>query len=163
MAQQGASGGNGGQAFSDNRPASQITQVIITWGAYINTLETHWADGTVIKHGNVDGPNIDAFVLNDGDLLIAISGSTGNLDGDGGPYVVSIAFTSQNGTTTSTSSPYGGVAPGQPGGIIGGILHPPSFYGNLAVYSYTAPAGQSIVGFFGRSGNYIDAIGIFTP
>lgn len=160
MGQQGASGGNGGQPFSDNRPTAQITQIIVTWGAYVNTLETHWSDGTVTKHGSVDGPNINAFVLNDGDLVTSISGATGNLDGDGGPYVVSIAFTSKDGNRSPT---WGGVAPGAGGGIFGPIFHPPSSYGNLASYSYTAPTGQSIVGFFGRSGNYIDAIGIFTP
>ncbi|MGO9438292.1 MAG: jacalin-like lectin [Terracidiphilus sp.] len=159
MAQQGPSGGNGGSAYSDNKPGTQITQVIVTWGAYVNTLETHWSDGTVTKHGAVDGPNIDAFVLNPGDLLVGIVGQTGNLDGDGGPYVATISFTSKNG---SNSNVYGGAAPGPGGGVFGSIIHPGNNFVNLSPYSYSAPAGQAIVGFWGRSGNYIDQIGIFT-
>lgn len=56
MAQQGPSGGNGGTAFFANNPSSQITQVAITSGAYVNTLRIQWADGSFRQYGNVYGP-----------------------------------------------------------------------------------------------------------
>ena len=146
--------------FNDDRPGSHVTQVIVTWGAYVNTLETRWSDGAVTKHGNKDGPNIDAFVLNPGDSLIAIAGHIGNLQGDGGPYVATIRFMSRNG---NNSNVFGGLAPGGGGGVLGPIFSPPSTFDNLQPYTFSAPNAQDIIGFFGRSGNYIDAIGIYTP
>src|SRR6185437_16916025 len=107
--QQGPAGGTGGSPYNDDRPGSHITQVIVTWGAYVNTIETHWSDGTKLKHGNKDGPNIDAFVVNPGDSLVGIAGDIGNLHDDGGPYVAAIRFISKNG---SQSNVYGGNAPG---------------------------------------------------
>ena len=100
--------------------------------------------GATERHQNMvraGGPNVDTFVLNPGEHLTAIDGTIGNLPDDGGPYVVSIRFVVSTGNTVRQSA-------------ILGADH------GTSGFQYTAPPNASIVGFFGRSGKYLDAIGV---
>jgi jacalin-like lectin domain-containing protein len=159
MAQQGPSGGNGGSPFFDKPPSSQIRQIIVHYGAYVNKIEVHYDDGTVFVHGNQDAPGVDLFRINQGDALTGITGITGNSNVGSGSCVVSIGFISAAGVKSPV---WGGVIPGPGGGVLGAVSCPGSHFVNLAGYSYSAPAGQQITAFFGRSSDYIDQIGIIT-
>ena len=77
-----------------------------------------------------DGGNAATFSLRDGEYINAISGSYGQ-------YVDSIRFH----TNLRVSPTYGG-------------------NGGDADYYYAAPPGWQIVGLYGRSGAYIDAVGV---
>jgi hypothetical protein len=105
----------------------------------VDSIEISWSDGTTSKHGEGGVPNEDTFVLNE--HLTAIDGTIGNLPDDGGPYVVSIRFVVSTGNTVRQSA-------------ILGADH------GTSPFQYTAPPDASIVGFFGRSGKYLDAIGV---
>ena len=137
--QLGPSGGTGGEPFSDS--PGTINQIIVHHGAYVDGIEIGWNDGTTSKHGEGGGPNVDTFILNPDEHLTAIDGTIGNLPDDGGPYVVSIRFVVSTGNTVRRSA------------ILG------ADHGTCA-FQYTAPSNASIVGFFGRSGKYLDAIGV---
>ena len=154
----GVSGGNGGSEFRDTPSGAQIRKIVVHHGSYVNTIEVHYDDGNVFSHGVKAAPHVDSFVLGPGDFLIGIKGKTGNLDQDGGPYVEKISFVSNSGNQSPT---WGGELPdpnllNQLDIQVGGARN---FVGE-AGFAYNAPAGKSIVGFYGRSGDYIDQIGI---
>ena len=118
-----------------------INHIIVHHGAYVDAIEIGWRDGTTSKHGEGGGPNVDTFVLNPDEHLTAIDGTIGNLPDDGGPYVVSIRFVGEHREHSAS---------------VGNSRH-----GSRHVrVQYTAPPNASIVGFFGRSGKYLDAIGV---
>lgn len=140
--QLGPSGGGGGNSFLDN--PGTIAQITVHHGNYIDALEILWTNNTTTTHGGADGdqaPHADAFILDiaNGEYLTGISGPLGGED-DGGPYIGGIVLT----TSTGRKSPYWG----------GGL------FATDAGYNYAAPPGTTIVGFCGRSGKYVDAIGI---
>lgn len=148
----GIAGGIGGTGFGDYYHAGYIVQINVTYGAYINTIEVVWGDGSPpIKHGGRggDGPTARSFFLEPEELLTGIAGTLSTYD-DNGPYVGSIMFLTSNGRT---SDEYG-----------------TAYAGNT--WSFNAPitatncAGQAvtirfvIAGFCGRAGKYLDAIGV---
>lgn len=157
ITKQGPSGGIGGNSFDDRGgiPVTQIRQVIVHWGSYVNKIEIHYdpSGGTeaVFSHGNTDGPNVDAFVLDPDDYLVGIMGTFGNLKGDDGPYVRTISFLTVKGTK---SQEWGGATPG-------GSFPSPSTWAPIWNYSYTACPGTPIIAFFGGSGDYINNIGVY--
>lgn len=150
-------GGIGGTEF-DDAPGT-ILQVAVTYGSYVNSIETFWSDGRNVKHGSSagDGPISRIFVVPPNNLLVSIDGYISS-DDDDGPFVAQIRFTALDPNTgVFTQSDYwGGMAPG--------YAH---FIFEAPFYSFTEPAsGQvftnhfAIAGFSGRAGHYLDAIGV---
>lgn len=133
----GYSGGCGGREFQDTIPANarEAVGVIVRHGAYIDSLQMgiEKTDGTIVllpQHGG-NGGRQDIFFLATGEYITEIWGKYGS-------FVDSIQFR----TSTGRTSPrYGGT-------------------GGCANYRYNAPPGYEIAGFYGRSGAYIDAIGV---
>ncbi len=141
----GPSGGTGGNYFADN-PTSQIAKLRVRHGAYVDSLEVTWTDGSTAQHGGQDGdsaPDVDEFVMNTGEYLTSVVGTIGALLDDGGPYILSIQFN----TSTGRASPVWGDSTGI------NASNPPAYY-------YGPESGQVITGFIGRSGKYLDAIGV---
>ncbi len=133
----GYSGGCGGAEFQDSIPANtkEVAGVIVRSGAYVDSLQmaVRLTTGNIKllnKHGGNGGAQ-SVFRLNNGEYITSMWGRYGS-------YVDSIQF----GTSTGRSSPkYGG-------------------NGGCGNFYYSAPAGYEIAGFYGRSGAYIDAIGV---
>ena len=133
----GYSGGCGGAEFLDSIPAgtNEVIGVIVRSGSYVDSLQmaVRLTNGNVKllnKHGGNGGAQ-SIFFLNSGEYITSMWGRYGS-------YVDSIQF----GTSAGRSSPkYGG-------------------NGGCANFYYRAPAGYEIAGFYGRSGAYIDAIGV---
>lgn len=131
----GPSGGYGGSPFIDSIPSGAVADSVqIRNGAYIDALQMNLRllNGQIqeMDQHGGDGGTAETFSLNDDEHITAISGRYGQ-------YVDSIRFH----TNMRVSPTYGGS-------------------GGDADYYYAAPPGWQIVGFYGRSGAYIDAIGI---
>ena len=128
-------GGSGGNAFSDNIPqdGAKVAGIRIRSGWGLDAIQILYAKGEHRHGGNGGGEN--AFTLKEDEYLTKISGKAGS-------YIGSIQFH----TNEDTSNSYG-TAQGQWAG---------------ADFTLEASANQQIVGFKGRSGSYIDAIGIKT-
>lgn len=128
---QGPFGGSGGTRFRDRvPPGSQVQQINIRSGIYVDSLQIDLGGYSLPKHGG-DGGTPDAIVLQPGEILTGISGQHG-------AYVDVIYFT----TNFRTYGPYGQRKP------------------NLTPFYYRVGPGQRIVGFCGGSGIYVDAIGV---
>jgi len=133
---EGYSGGSGGIEFKDYEipENSTVIEVRIRSGVYIDAIgivhET--ADGK--RHASTmhggEGGNLEVFTLDKNDYINGISGRYGT-------FVDSIRFH----TNRKISPTYGGS-------------------GGKAEYHYEAPEGTEVVGFYGRSGQLLDAIGI---
>lgn len=135
VSKNGYSGGCGGKEFLDNPPSGMngVDKVIIRSGRYVDSLQmvVKLDKGTYeLARHGGSGGARSEFNLSEGEYITQISGSYGG-------KVDSILF----GTNKRTSKEYGGE---------GGCAH----------YSYEAPEGYEIVGFYGRSGSLIDAVGI---
>jgi hypothetical protein len=137
----GPSGGTGGFFFEDKPEVGiGIAKIYIHFGDYIDGLRIEWADGTDAYHGSCNGPTIAEFSVHhqNGEKLTGFDGSIGAHPCDGGPYVTSIRFHTETrssqvfGKETSNSFTY----------------HLPGQFGD-----------HCIIGFFGRSGKYLDSIG----
>lgn len=131
----GPSGGYGGAPFVDNVPyGAAATEIQIRSGAYVEALQMvlQLPNGQInyMDQHGGNGGNADTFSLRNGEYITAISGRYGQ-------YVDSIQFH----TNLRVSPTYGGS-------------------GGDADYYYEAPSGWQIVGFNGRSGAYIDAVGV---
>jgi hypothetical protein len=130
----GPSGGYGGSPFADIVPSgAAATEILIRSGAYVDALQMvlQLPNGQIeyMDRHGGDGGDADTFDLRDGEYITAIGGRYGQ-------YVDSIQFY----TNMRISTIYGGS-------------------GGDADYYYEAPPGWQIVGFYGRSGDYVDAIG----
>jgi|SRR5215469_10724854 len=138
----GPSGGTGGLFFEDKPEAGiEIAKIYIHFGDYIDGLRIEWADGTDAYHGSCNGPTIAEFSVHhqNGEKLSGLDGSIGANPGDGGPYVTSIRFH----TETRSSEVFGKQT------------------SNLFTYQLAGGFGDHrIIGFFGRSGKYLDSIGL---
>jgi hypothetical protein len=131
----GPSGGYGGAPFVDSvSSGARVTEVQVRSGAYVDSLQMvlQLPDGQIayMDKHGGDGGNAATFSLRDGEYINAISGRYGQ-------YVDSIRFH----TNLRVSPTYGGS-------------------GGDADYYYAAPPGWQIVGLYGRSGAYIDAVGV---
>ncbi len=132
----GPSGGAGGGPFADPQELNTIKVVRITIrsGAYVDAVQMtlERPDGSLITfdHHGGFGGGEQNFDLEAGEHVTSI-------DGRYGAYVDHINIHTDHGRVLSG---------GGGGGVEG--------------YSYTAPPGFEIAGFIGRSGAYIDAIGV---
>jgi hypothetical protein len=137
----GPSGGTGGLSFQDNPDANiEIAKIYIHFGDYIDGLRIEWRDGTDAYHGSCNGPTIAVFEIDgpSGENLQSFDGSIGAHPGDGGPYVTSIRFHTNNRSSEVFGKPF-----------------PNAF-------SYHLKSDRDdyrIIGFFGRAGKYLDSIG----
>jgi hypothetical protein len=131
----GPSGGYGGSPFVDSVPSGAVpSEILIRSGTYVDTLQMvlQLPNGQIeyMDRHGGNGGDADSFDLRDGEYITAIGGRYGQ-------YVDSIQFY----TNMRISTIYGGS-------------------GGDADYYYEAPPGWQIVGFYGRSGDYVDAIGV---
>ncbi len=132
----GPSGGYGGRDFIDRiQDNARVVEVRIKAGTFIDSVQFIHKSNTgkiipLVKHGG-DGGRVYSFTLNNNEYITGISGKYSR-------FVDSIRIHTSFGRT---SQRYGGG---------GGYVN----------YSYKAPPGTEIIGFFGRKGALIDAIGI---
>jgi hypothetical protein len=137
----GPSGGTGGLFFEDKpKEGTEIARIYIHFGDYIDGLRVEWTDGTDAYHGSCNGPTIAEFDVHhrNSEKLLGFDGSIGAHPGDGGPYVTSLRFH----TETRSSEVFGKQSSS-------------SFN-----YQLQGKSGDyHIIGFFGRSGKYLDSIG----
>lgn len=135
----GPSGGIGGSDFEDIPPANaRIKSLTVWYREWVDAIQVFWSDGTSSqKHGGGSGDGT-TIPLADGEYLVGISGKYG-------AKVDSIRFVTNQGT----HGPYGG-----DGGDV-------KYHYNDAKHEDVKPTSPSvtIVGFWGRAGDHIDAIG----
>jgi hypothetical protein len=137
----GPSGGDGGNHYSDGTEAGQfstddhkLVEVRIRSGAFIDAIQTVYEDSIgnkiVSAQHGGNGGKLITFKLALGEYITRISGMYG--------WVVNTLLIETNkGRAQGWGNP-----------------------GGLGTYNYTAPPGTSIHGFFGKSGLYLDAIGV---
>jgi hypothetical protein len=131
-----SAGGNGGSEFKDSEIPlrSRISEIRIHCGAFLDSIQAVYIlqEGTLFE-GPVHGGNGGrsyAFKLDPDEYVTGISGRYGN-------NIDSIVII----TNKRTSQKFGGNGGGNN-------------------FKIDVPAGAQGVGFFGRSGNYLDAIGL---
>ena len=140
---QGPSGGRGGELFDHwktSNGAKDIELIFLYQDSSIRCFSVKYRQPSTshLKNGYCNPPEFSdlefgggrTFKLELDEYLIGISGRFGD-------HINSIMFY----TNKRTSPSYGGS-------------------GGTDTFSYTAPAGQRIVGFFGRAGDNLDAIGV---
>jgi hypothetical protein len=136
----GPSGGAGGcpriLPIPDN---ASVTGVQIWSGGWIDKITLFYTcpDNTrgSVPMGGSDGKDRNLFDLQKGETITSLSGTYGR---DKRPYVNSLRI------TTSLNRQYGpwGTEPGP------------------AEFTYNIPPGTQLAGLFGRSGDYVDALGV---
>jgi hypothetical protein len=130
----GPSGGGGGGPFADPFDSFRVVRVTIRSGAFVDAVQ--------MTHERVDG-SLVTFPFHGGvgggeQTLDLFAGEhIIRIDGRFGQFVDSINIHTDRGRTLS-------------GGGDGGVMG----------YEYNAPPGFEIEGFIGRSGIFIDAIGV---
>lgn len=132
----GPSGGIDGDDFLDAPPPDdvRITAIHVWHGSWIDAIQIHWSDSKASpKHGGDGGENKEDIFLADDEHLVGIYGKYGE-------KVDSIGFV----TNKRVIEPLGG-----DGGDV-------EFHYNAAKSPLT---NIDIVGFCGRAGDYIYAIG----
>ena len=133
-------GGQGGIPWADGIQRN-ISKIKITYGTVINTIQFEYIDSkgeplSKVKHGSHDGSEKDTINLNQpGEYLQYVSGTYGQF----GSLVVVKSLTFH--TNSRKFGPYG-----SSGTSSGGSFSTPT-------------TGCKILGFFGRSGSYLDSIG----
>lgn len=135
---QGPSGGTGGVSFTDQLPSNQyfeLREIAIRAGDRIDGITVAWelADGSL---DNADwkggyGGDLYNIYLYPGEYLVGVSGTYSS-------QIDSLQFTTNYGYYGLR---YGG-------------------YGGVQDFNYRAPEGYEIVGFTGREGDQIDALGV---
>lgn len=137
----GPSGGLGGKYFSGGQAAGRFSsddrrliEVRIRSGAFIDAIQTVYVNAIgqkiVSPMHGGAGGTLSVFKLGANEYITRISGKYGW-------YIDSLLIETNKGRAKG----WGGT-------------------GGSANYTYTAPAGYRIHGFFGRSGKFLDAIGI---
>lgn len=137
----GPSGGTGGKYFSDGPISGQsssvprrLVEVRIRSGVFIDAIQTVYENSAGQKYTSPlhggSGGTLSVFKLAPGEYITRISGKYGW-------YIDSLLIETNKGHAKG----WGGT-------------------GGAANYTYTAPPGSSIHGFFGRSGKYLDAVGV---
>jgi hypothetical protein len=130
----GPSGGLGGTYFADNQNAKfRIVQVRVRSAEYVNSIQLVYENGSRQMVGAQHGGNggkLEVFKLEPGEYITAVSGKYGL-------YVESMTIETSKGHKKS----WGGS-------------------GGITSYTYQAPKGSSIHGFFGRASESVDAIGV---
>lgn len=137
----GPSGGLGGNYFSDGQAGGQfssdnrrLTEVRVRSGAFIDSIQLVYENvigqKIVSPMHGGSGGTLSVFKLDPGEYITRISGKHGW-------YIDSLLIETNKGKAKG----WGGT-------------------GGSANYTYTAAPGSSIHGFFGRSGKFLDAIGV---
>jgi len=128
---QGPWGGPGGVSFSDPAVAgAQIQSIYMTWGSYVESVQMNMATGALPVHGG-SGPKTTSIGFSTGEYLTGITGQYGL-------YLDAVSFI----TNKKTYGPFGLPKAG------------------LSSFSFNLAPGQTTIGFCGRAGKYIDALGI---
>ena len=132
----GPSGNGGGTPFSDDAmvPGERVAEVRVWHGALVDAIQVihHNAAGAAheFEKHGGGGGKLSVFTLDDDEYITGISGGSGN-------RVDSVQL-----QTNKQSSPqYGGG-------------------GGLVKYIYEIPEAYEIVGFHGRAGAVLDALGV---
>ncbi|MGZ5075580.1 MAG: jacalin-like lectin [Methylobacter sp.] len=126
-------GGSGGSAFSDDlTQASQLVQLSIWSGQYVDAIQATWSKPgggtfTGAKHGG-GGGGLNVITFKSGEYITRV-------DGRAGQFTDQLTFTTNLG---NKYGPYGG--------------------GGGSPYSIS---NLKVGGFLGRSGSYLDAFGVF--
>lgn len=132
----GVSGGEGGIPVEGYVvPAgARIREVKLTTGWFVDSIQVGYVDAAGIMQTlpgiGGHGDEVHSFTLEDDEYLVGVSGRSAQ-------YLDSIRFH----TNKRVSPTYGGE-------------------GGEVEFSFLAPEGSEVVGFFGRADWYIDAIGI---
>jgi len=134
--QLGPSGGRGGGPFSDPWTDYAISRVVVRHGVLVDSLQIQ-ADPTALGVHGGNGGRSAVFQLDRDEWLTEVSGVCGPHDGDGF-YVTAVYFGTSNGRYSD--------AYGRGGGDWG--------------FTYRVPDGYEIAGFWGRSGIWVDALGV---
>ncbi|MFI3138276.1 MAG: multicopper oxidase domain-containing protein [Methylococcaceae bacterium] len=136
-------GGGGGNAFTDTLTANQqLTGITIRSGCWVDAIQSITTTGTLPSHGGIGG-NLASVTWPANEYLVRIYGMSGWQN-----FVDKISFVTNTGRVLG---PYGN--PADCPGISGSATSWPLF-------DFTVPAGGRITGFTGRSGSYVDAIGV---
>lgn len=131
--QSGPSGGTGGDTFTDDIPADgiKIQSIEIRHGDYIDAVKLNYSDGSSSAQHGGGGGNRSVISFESDEFLTEISGRYGS-------FVDSMTIR----TNVQTFGPFGG-------------------NGGSKDYRHQVPEeNMEIIGFFGSSGSYLDAIGI---
>lgn len=129
-------GGSGGTAFTDNVTAAQpLTGVAISSGWWIDNIKGMNSRGSLTIHGGKGGKQ-SAFTLSSNEYIVRIYGTYGSPG-----YIGKISFATNKGRIFG---PYGKG--------LGGT--------NTSKFDYTVPTGNAVVGFTGKSGTFLNAIGV---
>lgn len=131
----GPSGGTGGQEFLDQPipKDSKVIEVKVRSGSLIDAVQIVYESRNgrhELPKHGGDGGQLNVFPLDQNEYITGLSGRFGS-------QVDSIRIH----TNLQTSPVYGGA-------------------GGVAEYHYYAPENTEIIGFYGRSGSLIDAIGV---
>ena len=127
-------GGNGGKLFDDTAripDSSKVTKVLVRHGELIDAIRIVHDDVDLDWHGG-EGGHEEFFQLAPDEYIISISGQYGQ-------FIDSLYIHTSTGRVSKLC--FGG-------------------RGGHKSYNFTAPDGYEIVGFFGRSGQWIDSIGV---
>ncbi len=129
-------GATGGVAFSDNVAGNQtLTGVNLKMGWWLDSIQGLSNTGALPAHGGIGG-NLATVTWPVGEYLVRSYGFYG-------AYVGQISFVTNTGRILG---PYGTAQGGM----------------NAASFDYRVPAGNEIVGFTGRAGSFLDAIGFLS-
>lgn len=132
-------GGNG-IPFTDTSTNYQpLTGVQVRAGAIIDAIQAVSPQNYAI-HGGVGG-NLYSITLNLGEYITGISGENCDFQFDVNRLVSKISFVTNQ---SRTFGPYG----------------TSSYCSNITSFNYTVPAGNQVLGFYGNSGQYLNAIGV---
>jgi hypothetical protein len=129
-------GGNGGDSFFDtNIPnGARVREVHIYSGAYVDAVQMQYSlpDGRTLMGPRHGGPGgqLSIFNIDSDEIILGISGRYGT-------FIDSLQI-----STTKRNSP-----------VFGGS-------GGAREYRINIPDGNQAIGFVGRSGDYLDAIGL---
>ncbi len=137
----GAVGGWGGEAFADQQvaPQASVSKIKVTDGCYVYRVKFEYSDGGQTDHGGPGPllcPGIGGVIVTEKEFVLASDEFIQGIQGRSGRYIDSMSFT----TNKRVIGPLGG-----DGG---------------ETFSLTAPPGYKVKRLFGRSGAFLDAVGI---
>ena len=129
-------GGPGGTVFTDNAASPRpLTGVAISSGWWLDNIQGVTSAGPLAVHGGKGGTPV-RFILSANEYIVRVYGAYSPSG-----YVGKISF------ATSTGRVFGPYGQG-----LGGT--------NRSTFDYTVPTGNAVVGFTGRSGTFLNAIGV---
>ena len=125
-------GGDGGEFFRDRpAPGAAIRKVRVRTGRYVDALGLLYTDGAETHHGGMGGDPVSMTLdVELGEFITEVSVRSGR-------YLDHVRI-----STNLRPKGFGG---GGEGG---------------APFTFRAPPGQQIIGFWGRAGHFIDALGV---